>query len=66
MTSRVITIVVWVLLATGLVSCQTLAILHPDRLPGFGEILTWVMRAPFWRWLVFIGWMWLGWHLFVR
>jgi hypothetical protein len=30
------------------------------------DVVTRLMRHPFWRWAVWAGWAFAGWHLFVR
>lgn len=36
------------------------------RTPTLGDALTLVTRSRVGRWLLLAGWLWLGWHLFVR
>ncbi len=40
--------------------------LSKGRFPSFGDVLAFLMRTRIGRWFVLIGWLWLGWHLFVR
>lgn len=34
--------------------------------PTLSDIFDAIMRPTVGRWLLFAGWLWLGWHLFVR
>lgn len=36
------------------------------RVVTFGEMLAVALRRPSMRLLLQIGWLWIGWHLFVR
>jgi hypothetical protein len=36
------------------------------RTPTLGEALSLVTSSRTGRWLVLAGWIWVGWHLFVR
>ena len=36
------------------------------ELRALGDVLAFLMRPRVGRWFVLIGWLWLGWHLFVR
>ena len=39
---------------------------RPDRVCSVLEALRGVQRGRVGRWLVLLGWWWLGWHLFAR
>ena len=43
-----------------------LAARRPGRLARFGEALDLLLRPPALRIIVLAGWLWLGWHVFVR
>ena len=68
--TREIVLWVWAVVAAGLVSCEVPARLgltvRGRRAATFGDALealtgrTWSLVAAF------VGWMWLGWHLFAR
>ena len=49
----------------GLVALQALARRSPAR-PQIGDVFTVLMQRPTGRFLVMLGWWWLGWHFFVR
>lgn len=36
------------------------------RMVTFGEMLTVALRRPWMRLLLQAGWLWIGWHVFVR
>jgi hypothetical protein len=36
------------------------------RYATFDDIVTRLLRHRFWRWAVWAGWAFVGWHLFVR
>jgi hypothetical protein len=38
---------------------------HP-RFATLDDVVTLLMRHRFWRWAVWAGWAFVGWHLFVR
>lgn len=41
-------------------------IVHDPRHPTLGDILSFFLRARGGRLILYVGWLWLGWHLFVR
>jgi hypothetical protein len=65
-TSRDLTLLVWGLLALGVVSAAVLSFLRPRRLPTARAALETLVASPPRRVLVLLAWMWLGWHLFAR
>jgi hypothetical protein len=66
MTARVVTIAGWVVLATAVVVLELRARLGSRRLATLGAVITIAFRTPLVRFLALAGWVWLGWHLFVR
>jgi hypothetical protein len=36
------------------------------RTPTLGRAVSWLSARRGGRWLLLAGWLWLGWHLFVR
>jgi hypothetical protein len=64
--TRAITLTVWVLIAAALVGYWVFAARGRSGFPTAGDLLSVVMRSNGWRWAVLVGWMWLGWHFFVR
>ncbi len=63
--SRTTTLVGYGLIAAGLVACQ-LASLVWRRIPTIGQAASVVTSRRAGRWLLLAGWLWVGWHLFVR
>ncbi len=66
MTSRAVTFGVWGLVAGIVVFAAMTTVAFPDKLRGPGHLARGVMANRVGRWVVLLGWMWLGWHLFVR
>lgn len=63
--SRTITLAGYCLFATALVVLQ-LASLVSGRTPTIGQVASMITSRRSGRWLLLAGWLWLGWHLFVR
>lgn len=63
--SRTVTLVGYCVLAAALLGCQV-ASLVSRRIPGIGQVASLVASRRAGRWLLLAGWLWLGWHLFVR
>ena len=63
--TRTITLVGYAVVAAALVGCQVAALVG-GRIPTLGQALLAVTRRPAGRWLLVVGWLWIGWHLFVR
>jgi hypothetical protein len=60
-------IAVWAVLAALLLALELAARTGFRRsLPTFHEVVATVAGAPAGRVALGLGWMWLGWHLFVR
>ena len=61
---------VWAVLGAGAVSCEVAARLHVTvggrRLAALSEVLDRLTARTPSLVVVFVGWMWLGWHLFAR
>jgi hypothetical protein len=64
--TRVITIIGFVCVVSGLVSLEIIARRETNRIPTIGQWLGYLMRARTGRLLVLLGWLWLGWHYFAR
>jgi hypothetical protein len=66
------TLVVWAALLASVICLETVAVVWPHRsgthgsFPTMADLLDLVMRRRVGRWIVLGGWLWLGWHLFVR
>jgi hypothetical protein len=56
----------WVVLGLVTLVAEVVGLLSGGRFPTLGDVLSFLMRSRAGRWLVLIGWVWLGWHLFVR
>ncbi len=56
----------WVVLGLAAVAAEVIGLLSDERFPTLGDVLSFLMRPRVGRWLVLVGWVWLGWHLFVR
>ena len=56
----------WVVLGLAAVTAEVVGMLSGGRFPTLGDVLSFLMRSRAGRWFVLIGWVWLGWHLFVR
>jgi hypothetical protein len=56
----------WVVLGLAVLAAEVAGLLSGGRFPTLGDVLSFLMRSRVCRWFVLIGWVWLGWHLFVR
>jgi hypothetical protein len=57
---------VWAVVVAGLVLCEPLSLATRRRTASIGTLLA-VLGASRLRLVaVFVGWMWVGWHLFAR
>lgn len=63
--TRTLTLAGYALLAAALVACQVVALVT-GRIPTIGQAASRLARRPLGRWLLLAGWLWIGWHLFVR
>ena len=63
--SRTITLAGYCLFAAGLIGLQ-LASVVTGRTPTIGAVVSMIARRRSGRWLLLAGWLWVGWHLFVR
>jgi hypothetical protein len=66
MSARSLTLLVWVLLATAVVVLEARALARPDRFASLGDAVDLALRTRLGRAIVLGGWLWLGWHVFVR
>jgi hypothetical protein len=66
MVTRVITIIGFALVISGLFTLEFLARRKDSRIPTMGEWLGYLMRSRAGRVLVLLAWLWLGWHYFAR
>lgn len=56
---------IWAGLAGALAIWQFVALARPD-LPTVGSLVVFLKQRRVGRWSLLAGWMWLGWHLWVR
>jgi hypothetical protein len=56
----------WIVLGLATIGAEIAALVSGGRFPTLGDVMSFLMRSRVGRWLVLIGWVWLGWHLFVR
>ena len=63
--SRTITLVGYGVIAVALVACQLVSLLT-HRIPTIAQLASVVAGRRPGRFLLLAGWLWLGWHLFVR
>ena len=66
MTARWVSLAGWIVLAGAVVALELRARLRRGRFATLGETVSVVLRVPLVRVLALAGWLWLGWHLFVR
>lgn len=57
---------IWAVLAVLAVGLEVVAHAQPRRVAGAVVAVRSLVRRPGWRLAGFVGWMWLGWHLFAR
>jgi hypothetical protein len=62
---RAANLALWVLIAACLVGWQ-LFTMFSKKLPTVAVVFQEARRFWVTRWFVLLGWVWLGWHLFVR
>jgi Family of unknown function (DUF6186) len=65
-TSRVVTLAIWGVLGAGFIVCWAVSVLRPAAIPTPRAAVGAVASSRPGRVLLFLGWMWLGWHLFAR
>jgi Family of unknown function (DUF6186) len=56
----------WIVLGLASITAEIAGLLSGGRFPTLGDVLSFLMRSRVGRWFVLIGWLWLGWHVFVR
>ena len=63
--NRTVTLVGYCVTAAALLGCQ-LASLVSRRIPSIGQVASLIASRTTGRVLLLAGWLWVGWHLFVR
>ena len=63
--SRTATLAGYAVIAVALVACQVAALVS-RRIPTIGGAASVVARWRAGRGMLLAGWLWVGWHLFVR
>lgn len=66
MTTHFVVLLGWAIVAALVVGCELLSALTGRRFAGLAELLERLTARTGWLVAVFVGWMWLGWHLFAR
>lgn len=66
MTSREITIAVWVALGAAVAALEIAGRFPRSPVPTFGRLLERAMRSPSGRVGILAGWLWIGLHYFSR
>lgn len=66
MTTRAITIAGFAVVIVALVTLEILGRRKNSPIPKLGEVLGYAMRPKAGRFLILLGWLWLGWHFFAR
>jgi hypothetical protein len=66
MSSSTLGYAIYAVIAVLIVLWGVLTEVRGPRYATFDDIVTRLMRHPFWRWAVWAGWAFVGWHLFVR
>src|SRR5215472_13850658 len=64
--TRAITIVGFLVLVLAMIVLEILARRPGSRIPTVGQWLGYLMRPKLGRFLILLGWWWLGWHYFAR
>lgn len=65
MDTHTITLVGYTVLLSALAVYEILA-LRVAAIPTLGDLAAVIARSRAGRWFLLVGWVWLGWHLFVR
>lgn len=66
MTSREITVALWVVIAATAVGLEILAHARRRFIAPAGAVVRLAIRPAVGRVVVSLAWMWLGWHVFAR
>lgn len=63
---RTMCFAIWAFSAFLLLGCEMLSIYSRGKVPGGARVLEILSSKPYRVGVLFVGWMWLGWHLFAR
>jgi hypothetical protein len=64
--ARMIGSIGWVVIITALVTWEAVGLMVGHGWPTLSHVAREATRSPVGRWVLFGGWLWLGWHLFIR
>lgn len=64
--TRALALAGWAAVAAALLVCPLLARIRSLGLAGLRELIAMLVATRWRRAAVVIGWMWVGWHFFVR
>jgi len=64
--SRTVTLLGWALLAATVVAVEARALVRRQQYATLGDAVSLVLRHRLGRGIVLLGWLWVGWHVFVR
>ncbi len=65
MTSRIVTLIGYAVIAMAAIGIEAIA-RRCGRLATFSDAIALALRRWLWRILLQAGWLWIGWHVFVR
>jgi Family of unknown function (DUF6186) len=66
MTTRSVTIAGFAVVIVALATLEIVGRRKNSPVPTLGQILGYAMRPRAGRFLILLGWLWLGWHFFSR
>lgn len=64
--TRTAAVALWLMLAGAVFALHLAALVTGHRVPTLGDAAGYALRPRAGRLLVLAGWVWLGWHVFVR
>jgi hypothetical protein len=66
MDAKAITLTIWAGLGGAAVVAELIGLFLFRPFPTISALFRVVERSKVLRWILLLGWFWLGWHLFVR
>lgn len=66
MGAKAITLTIWAVLGGVAVAAELIALFVFRPFPTISDFFGLLERSRVLRWVLLLGWAWLGWHLFVR